>query len=39
LTEKQRETGGGPLTKTLPLHETESGQITVRLDLQLFSND
>ena len=38
--EKQKQIGGGgPLVKNLPLYETESGQITVRLDLQLFSND
>ena len=27
---------GGPLTKKLQLYETESGLVTVRLDLQLF---
>ena len=39
LSEKSKQAGGGPLTKNLPLFETESGHITVRLDLQLFSND
>ena len=27
---------GGPITKKLQLYETESGIVTVRLDLQLF---
>ena len=27
---------GGPLTKKLPLLETESGMVTLRLDLQMF---
>lgn len=27
----------GPLVKRLPLHEVESGEIVLKLDLQLFS--
>jgi len=37
LSEKENRIGGGPLTKNLPLYETESGQIIVRIDLQLFT--
>ena len=33
---EKRSTLGGPLTKKLALLETESGMVTIRLDLQMF---
>lgn len=29
----------GPIIKILPLHEVESGDISLKLDLQLFTNN
>lgn len=36
-----RETGNtnGPITKKLILHQVESGELTIKLDMQMFSND
>ena len=36
--EKNETDAGGPLTKKIALLETESGMVTLRLDLQLFKN-
>ena len=36
--EKNETDAGGPLTKKISLLETESGMVTLRLDLQLFKN-
>ena len=36
--EKNEADAGGPLTKKIALLETESGMVTLRLDLQLFKN-
>ena len=33
---EKRSTLGGPLTKKLALLETETGMVTLRLDLQMF---
>lgn len=29
----------GPITKKLILHQVESGELTIKLDLQMFSNE
>ncbi len=36
ILDDKRASVGGPLTKKLPLLETETGMITLRLDVQLF---
>ena len=36
LIEEKKKSSGGPLTKKIALLETESGMVTLRLDLQMF---
>ncbi|XP_025833067.1 intersectin-1 isoform X2 [Agrilus planipennis] len=36
---KEQQNTNGPLIKRLILHQVESGEITIKLDLQLFSNN
>lgn len=35
---RETQTTNGPITKKLILHQVESGEIVVKLDLQIFNN-